>query len=1099
MKDVLKRTSKLRKDEAGQVLVYVTMIVALAAIIITPILHFTYAGYHSARTRIERTLELYTADTGIEDAMFQIKNSDPLNPDDPIAALNYWDNTSFTIGAPQGWNDRDLDVSVEKVWIPGELTGDLYQASPTTGYYADKLPIGGLFTNVEMAAAQDNFDSGGWSGGSGWGTSWTHTGSASVSNFAPYKGTYHLSFTNSEGRVERKASLEGFYEPELRFYANAYSFEPGDTAECQVSLDGSNWDTVMTWTDGSDIGTYELVSISLNDIDPAYGNATDFWVAFESNAVSSTIAAADFECGNWFCNPEGWNGDWAHSTSHSTIDSSGGPYGNYHMRLTRTGWAEREVTLTAYEGIQLRFYYKMNAGFDTSDRAYLRIYLNDSLYDTKTLSRRTSYGVYTCALPSGNIKIRFETSTDRTDEYLYVDNISISDAQGDHFYVDELWIGNRIDIYTLEIAYTDFQIGNAYLDTLAVWLPPGTSYGRVVDSFGLPLVEPTYIEPAFASGTVVQWNFNRSINLATPIGAEGLPIVRSLSFTFSGGDEDQGMFVWMKACSNQTGDCGNEYLSWDKGYALYRTTSQASHEIWGTNTKITAYVGQGELNKRGLATYGNYVATGAPLLIDYTGSASVKEKRIDPADPGTWVTKDGFYYDARSDITDLPADAEIIAAWLYWSAFVRNGEWSGPDETVDFMFPKYYTESFNVRESPYNTSAYPVVGLPQQPQLYIHPVRYCGEELGTAYIGDGNNTFFTDFKPILTSPEPKVWAGVVQLTEEDDYVINYSTGKVTIINDEVGGTISIDYSVSGGKTLTEGVDYTLDKTTGLVTITNSCLAGTVTINYWAETWQTVEHNAVNRYGMALDPAVTAVPPSSPVGNTYACFYDATQLLKSAGINGTHPGTGEYAVRNVQSTQPTSDSDPWATRCFSGWSLIILYRSASETAHQFYLYDPIHKPEECPFQVRPTTDFSPRPPYNEVLFTLDDFYPPKGTVEGRVTYFVGEGDSVYDGDFIEFKGVSQPSYTTLTGPNNPPNDTMNCVSTTGEKGLDIDTYNILSQVGSDTSANVRLVTDGDRWYLIYVILSFKTSVVPKADYAFNVAAITYSYELGTLGQ
>jgi hypothetical protein len=75
--------------------------------------------------------------------------------------------------------------------------------------------------------------------------------------------------------------------------------------------------------------------------------------------------------------------------------------------------------------------------------------------------------------------------------------------------------------------------------------------------------------------------------------------------------------------------------------------------------------------------------------------------------------------------------------------------------------------------------------------------------------------------------------------------------------------------------------------------------------------------------------------------------------------------------------------------------------------------------------------------------------------------------------------------------------MNTQSTTGETGIDVDTYDILSEVGSDTEANVRLRTQVDVWYLVYMVLSFKTSIVPKADYAFNVAAITYSYELGTL--
>ena len=118
------------------------------------------------------------------------------------------------------------------------------------------------------------------------------------------------------------------------------------------------------------------------------------------------------------------------------------------------------------------------------------------------------------------------------------------------------------------------------------------------------------------------------------------------------------------------------------------------------------------------------------------------------------------------------------------------------------------------------------------------------------------------------------------------------------------------------------------------------------------------------------------------------------------------------------------------------------------------------------------------------------------MDGRTTYFVGEGDWVYTGDSIAFKGISQSTYITLSDdPINPANDVMNTKSTTGEMGIDIDTYDILSDVGSDTSANVRLRTDEDRWYVVYMILSFKTDLLPKADYAFDVASVTYQYELG----
>jgi hypothetical protein len=311
-------------------------------------------------------------------------------------------------------------------------------------------------------------------------------------------------------------------------------------------------------------------------------------------------------------------------------------------------------------------------------------------------------------------------------------------------------------------------------------------------------------------------------------------------------------------------------------------------------------------------------------------------------------------------------------------------------------------------------------------------------------------------------------------------------------------------------TLTKGTDgYTINQTAVVCGCVSGCgveytgftitkndieegkLQGTVTIDsYYAKHWETVQHAAYDRYGTALPPAQTEVPLTSHVGHTYACTVDVTQLLK----DGT--GNGQYAVRDVQATLGPEGGGDYATRCFSGWSLVILYKSESETAHQFYLYDPIHNAADCPFMVTPVTDYpEPQPTYHDVPFTLKDFHPPEGTVEGKVTYFVGEGDPGYSGDYVGFKGASEPSYTYLSDYYSPVSNVMNTVSSTGEKGIDVDTYDIWSEVGSDTEANVQLRTQDDRWYLVYMILSFKTNEVPKAEYAFNVASVTYQYELG----
>jgi len=250
---------------------------------------------------------------------------------------------------------------------------------------------------------------------------------------------------------------------------------------------------------------------------------------------------------------------------------------------------------------------------------------------------------------------------------------------------------------------------------------------------------------------------------------------------------------------------------------------------------------------------------------------------------------------------------------------------------------------------------------------------------------------------------------------------------------------------------------------------------------------------------------------------YACFADVTSEVTGPEVwtpiiedYAVPTGNGMYAARSIDATQKNDSQTYPGHVCYSGWSLIVLYQSPSETAHQFYLYDPIHNPYDpgthpdgCPFYIDQ---------HRNVDFRLVDFYPlhdpDTGEVDGRITYFVGEGDQVWVEDYVQFKGSSQSDFqtpglsTTLHDdyewePNGDWKNIINARSTNGERGLDIDTFHISDAVGSDTEADVRLHTDVDIWTICYVILSFKTEMVPKQDYFFNVAAVTYSYELGTI--
>ncbi len=1144
----MENRTKLKKSEVGQTLVYVTIIVALAALIIAPMLRFTYTGHRSVRIREERMLEIYAADAGIEDAMYQIQNEDDIAE---LSGLNFGE--TYDPGTPDGWNDRDMDVSIEKVWIPGELPGGLRVEWDEDNDRSDVLKMVGLYTFVERVAAEDGFENSGWDGGTGWDADWDASGSASKGTDVPYDGDRYLRFAFSGGSAERATSLSGFYQPRLQFYANAGSFEDGDSAACMVSTEESpgagDWDTLVTWGNGDETGVYQFVDLDLS----SYGNSSDFWVSFDAGLSGVVIAEDDFESGSW-SGGTGWFGDWLDS-GDASITTYGSPHsGSRHLRLRDySGYAARAVDLSGYTEPRLQFWAQASS-FESGDKAYCRVSADGTNWTTvRTWDNSQGYHFVDIDLSSyveGSSQFWIAFDADMSSDYdqFYVDDVEIVDD--DYFYVDELWIGDDVDAYTIEIAYTTDTLGHAWLDTLGAWLPPGWQYEDVIEVDGLPDRGPDVIESSFAGGTVLQWDFSGDgIDLQQPLGPR--PVVRSLTFTFTGGQENEGIFTWIKATS-ESGGLGSEFLSWDTGYEIYRAVSSASHEIWGSNTEVVAYTAQGEIDKRGLIAYGNYQATGSPLLIDTTlDSGQIKETRVDPADPDTWTTVDygggdEVTYTGRATINEgtgngIPEDAEVVAAWLYWSAFLDGGEYSGgdwwdpppeqghasgdPDTAVEFMYPRVYgPETFEVLDGDevYTVDAYtddgePIVLEPRDVLAYLTPKRYVNEFLGTAYDDNGNETFTTEDMPVLASPEPDVFLGITPIFEGDDYTINYDTGEVTIINESLAGNVYIDYSVSELGELNKGSDYSVDYDNGKITMTNEYLVGNVTVFYWAQHWDTaIIHNAVDRYGTELDPAVKYY---SSWGWFYGCFADVTSEV--TGAQGWTPiiedyavpiGNGEYAVREIDATTVYDHINPPGQAGYSGWSLIVLYESPTETAHQFYLYDPVHHPYDpgthpdgCPF-------FSGQ--NRDINFTLTGFYPPEGSVEGRMTYFVGEGDQALggdwpsDADYLQFKGASQSSFpspsssTTLHDeytwqPNGEWDNVINARSTNGERGVDIDTFDILDDVGDDTEANIRFHTGDDGWSLVYVILSFKTEMVPKQDYFFNVAAVTYSYELGTV--
>jgi len=133
----------------------------------------------------------------------------------------------------------------------------------------------------ETSTASDDFESGGWTGGTGWLDNWYHSGNASVTGSGtPYEGSYHLRLRRNTGYVDRSVDLSEATSARLQFWAKANSFESGEEAYCLVSSNDTDWTTVHTWVD--DVDDDDVYRFHDIDLSP-YELTSEFWIAFQAN------------------------------------------------------------------------------------------------------------------------------------------------------------------------------------------------------------------------------------------------------------------------------------------------------------------------------------------------------------------------------------------------------------------------------------------------------------------------------------------------------------------------------------------------------------------------------------------------------------------------------------------------------------------------------------------------------------------------------------------------------------------------------------------------------------------------------------------------
>ncbi len=103
MKGLMKR---LIKDQGGQALLSVLILMALGGLTISPLLTYMSAGLKAGQVHEEKMYELYAADAGVEDALWKVKTAAAGLPgagDDP------WEYSLADV------NDRQLNSTIEYI------------------------------------------------------------------------------------------------------------------------------------------------------------------------------------------------------------------------------------------------------------------------------------------------------------------------------------------------------------------------------------------------------------------------------------------------------------------------------------------------------------------------------------------------------------------------------------------------------------------------------------------------------------------------------------------------------------------------------------------------------------------------------------------------------------------------------------------------------------------------------------------------------------------------------------------------------------------------------------------------------------------------
>lgn len=157
IKIVIAKLAKRLCEERGQALIAVLVFLMIGSLSLSPLLSYISTALKTDRTYQSKTAELYAADSGIDDAIWQIKydNLNTLFFEPPVYDIYDFDSVwSYSLSEPI--NDMTADVTIQNVWIPKDVT-PLSPAEGRAMIESNKLMVTGTTTGETTYKIKINF------------------------------------------------------------------------------------------------------------------------------------------------------------------------------------------------------------------------------------------------------------------------------------------------------------------------------------------------------------------------------------------------------------------------------------------------------------------------------------------------------------------------------------------------------------------------------------------------------------------------------------------------------------------------------------------------------------------------------------------------------------------------------------------------------------------------------------------------------------------------------------------------------------------------------------------------------------------------------